>query len=338
MKPDIAPDLIQSYNKIWMLEHLLGEARAARWLPESRESLRAKIRTQLEAKKTPGQLLQIERRKNLSEQEFKQVYLKGGIPVVMVGAARSWPCVQKWTPQFLAAQYGDDPVALIDASPENVGDINYVPETTTLRDVILSIDEGPIKKYSRFNRILYEHPELYKDFDVKWLLRRRNLVCSGRTFQVFIGGKGTKTHLHCAAEHNLFIQVYGRKHWVIYPPYYDCVLEPPVTRTPYFHSAFNPDDPDYEAYPGMQYLDRYECILNPGDVLFNPPSYWHHVSNLSGSIGVGFRWFAPNDAFRIDATQALLTLLAVNPPIWVATANRTDFSKIFGYMSRKKRK
>ena len=46
----------------------------------------------------------------------------------------------------------------------------------------------------------------------------RNKISSGKTFQVFIGGKGSKTTLHCATENNLFTQVFGEKHWYLYPP------------------------------------------------------------------------------------------------------------------------
>ena len=284
-----------------------------------------------------GKLLQIDRVKNISVEEFKRTYLKHGVPVVIEGGGKEWNCVKNWNPQFIADKYGDDKVSLIDASPDDYNNISYQSEETTLRDVILTMDDRPIKKYSRFNRILHDHPELKKDFDMKWLLSMRNTISSGQTFQVFIGGKGTKTHIHCAAEHNLFTQVYGQKHWIIYPPEFDCVLEPSVTRTPYFHTAFDPDKPDYEKFPAMKYMDRYECLLEPGDILFLPPSYWHHVKNLSGSIGVAFRWFSA-DAFKVDFMQGLLTMISTNPPFILAARDRTNFAKIFTYMSRKQSK
>ncbi|MBT9548277.1 MAG: cupin-like domain-containing protein [Candidatus Sericytochromatia bacterium] len=315
----------QEYGRLWLLEHALGQ-KIQTWSAQQRKQLDTRILNQL--KRTPGRVLPIERRKNLSLAEYKRVYLGKGIPVVLQGAAKDWPAVGKWSPAFLSEHYGQDQIMLIDASPANLQNISRKPELTTLADVIASMDGDALKKYSRFNRILHEHPELQADLDLNWLLSRRNTLCSGRTFQVFIGGKGSKTHLHSASEHNLFVQVYGEKHWIIYPPGYDCVLTPPVTGTPYFHSEFNPEAPDFDAYPAMQYLDRYECTLQPGDILFNPPSWWHHVSNLTHSIGIGFRWFSA-DAFKLDVTQALLTLFATNPPIWTATRFRTDFARIF---------
>lgn len=327
------------YAGLWFLDHVFGRDNVNKIFSKEREKAKERLIKNVSKEGKKARVLEIERvdGKNITLKEFKEKYLKEGVPVVLSGAAADWPCVKNWKPEFIADKYGDDEVSLIDASPAQMNNINYKPETTTLRDVIMTMDDGPIKKYSRFNRILHEHPELKKDFNMMWLLLARNFVSSGQTFQVFIGGKGTKTHIHCAAEHNIFIQVYGRKHWVIYPPEYDCALQPEVTRTPYFHTAFDPDHPDYEKYPAMEYLDRYECTLEAGDILFNPPSYWHHVTNLSGSIGVGFRWFAP-DCFKIDFMQALLTVLSVNPPIWTATEHRTNFPKIFSYMNERKKK
>ena len=51
-----------------------------------------------------------------------------------------------------------------------------------------------------------------------------------------------------ASENNLFTQVYGKKNWYLYPPEYDIIFNPPVTRSPYFYTNFNPDIPDFEIY------------------------------------------------------------------------------------------
>ncbi|MGV3523270.1 MAG: cupin-like domain-containing protein [Candidatus Sericytochromatia bacterium] len=332
---DLIPsELLLRYRQHWLLEHLLGQRLTRRLRQAQPPELQTELLERLRGQ-GPGRTVPIERRKELSLGEYRRVYLRLGIPVIWQGGARQWPCVQTWSPDWLAKRYGDDPLSLIDAAPSDMHEIDYQVRQTTLGELIREMDHKPLEKYSRFNRLLYDHPELAHDFDQAWLKARRNPICSGQTFQVFIGGKGSRTHLHAASEHNLFTQVYGQKHWLIYPPSYDCLLRPPVNRTPYFHSVFNPDDPDFEAFPAMQYVDRYEALLEPGDILFVPPSWWHHVNNPTGSIGVGFRWFAAGDAFRLDWTQALLTLLAVNPPIWSAMTHRTDFARIFGFMHRR---
>lgn len=323
---------VERYRHLWAQEHFLGPIGQTQ-RQTAHDQLQQDILKTLQPLKK-GREIPVERRKDLSDEEFLKVYYRRGIPVIFQGKARHWRCVQDWSPTWLAETYGEDPVALIDAAPQNVEAIDYGVQYTTLAALVSEMDQDPLTKYSRFNRLLYDHPELYAHFDVGWLKGLRKPLSSGQTFQVFIGGKNSRTHLHAAAEPNLFTQVYGQKHWVLYPPEYDALLRPPVKRNPYFHSTFNPDAPDLTAYPAMAYVDYYTCLLEPGDVLFNPASWWHHINNPTGSIGVGFRWFPAGHVWKMDWTQTLLTLCATEPPLWRVMPNRDNFAKIFGYMKK----
>ena len=318
-------------------DHLFGNQVPSNRFINQRKKVAALITANFKDKKIRGALRQIDRVTNISDHELKKNYIDKGIPVVMVGKAKEWDCVKKWSPDWLLENYCDDKVSIFNASIQEMTDVNYSVEETILKDVLNAMKEGDTSKYSRFNRLLYDHPGLIEDFDWKWLYNRRNTISSGKTFQVFIGGKGTRTTLHSASEHNLFTQVYGSKHWYLYPPENDVIFEPPVTRTPYFHSMFDPESPNLEVFPNAKYLQAWECKLEAGDVLFNPPSWWHQVTNLDDSIGVGFRWFNPADSFKMSFMQTLLTFTSTNPPIWMAAKNRTDFARIFKYMNKKNR-
>lgn len=316
-------------------DHLFGNQVPSNRFINQRKKVTSLITANFKDKKIRGALRQIDRVRNISDLELKKNYIDKGIPVVMVGKAKEWACVKKWSPDWLLENYCDDKVSIFNASTQEMTDVNYSLEETILKDVLNAMKEDDTSKYSRFNRLLYDHPGLIEDFDWKWLYNRRNTISSGKTFQVFIGGKGTRTTLHSASEHNLFTQVYGSKHWYLYPPENDVIFEPPVTRTPYFHSMFDPESPNLEVFPNAKYLQAWECKLEAGDVLFNPPSWWHQVTNLEDSIGVGFRWFSPTDSFKLSFMQTLLTFTSTNPPIWMATKNRTDFARIFKYMNKK---
>jgi lysine-specific demethylase 8 len=318
-------------------DHLFGNQVPSNRFINQRKKVTSLITANFKDKKIRGALRPIDRVRNISDLELKKNYIDKGIPVVMVRKAKEWACVKKWSPDWLLENYCDDKVSIFNASTQEMTDVNYSVEETILKDVLNAMKEGDTSKYSRFNRLLYDHPGLIEDFDWKWLYNRRNIISSGKTFQVFIGGKGTRTTLHSASEHNLFTQVYGSKHWYLYPPENDVIFEPPVTRTPYFHSMFDPESPNLEVFPNAKYLQAWECKLEAGDVLFNPPSWWHQVTNLEDSIGVGFRWFSPTDSFKLSFMQTLLTFTSTNPPIWMATKNRTDFARIFKYMNKTKK-
>ena len=325
--------------QFWRLaDHLFGGQSPSEKFANQRAKICSSLHSDFQQKIAKSSLKKVARVKDISDYNLRNNYINKGIPVVLEGKAKDWLCTKKWSFDWLYANYSNDKVSLFDPVSKDSTLINYDVEETTLKSVLDAVKSGDSSKYSRFNRLLYDHPELLNDFDWKWLYGMRNTISSGKTFQVFIGGKDTKTSLHCASEHNMFTQVYGTKHWFLYPPENDIIFTPPISRSPYFYSKFDPDKPNYKAYPNANFLQTWECELKPGDVLFNPPSWWHQVTNLNDSIGVGFRWFSPADSLKSSFMQTLLTFLATNPSIWTATKNRTDFAKIYKYMGMKTNK
>ena len=311
------------YNAMWLLDHCIGRQRA---LEPIRARIDAGIRSDLQ-RKGAGRIRPVDRRRDLSAEDFVRDYLRPNIPVVLEGAAADWGCA-KWTPQVLADRYPDDEVLLINASPDDLRAPSFAPGKTTLAAVVAGMDEGSLA-YARFNPLLQHHPELIDDLDAGWLLQRANRVRTGVSYQLFMGGGGTATATHNAVSNNLFVQIYGEKRWLLFPPTYTAAFAPPLLRAPYFFSHVEPDSPDHERFPLYRHVDGYEVRLSPGDVLFNPSFYWHWVENLAPTVGVGFRWFAPASIARSSITQFLLTVLATNPPVWTAKRHRQDFSRIF---------
>ena len=94
-------------------------------------------------------------------------------------------------------------------------------------------------------------------------------------------------------------------------------------------TLFNPFEPDYAKYPEYQYLDRYETTLEPGDVLWNPPYYWHEVVNTTDSIGVAYKWFSLSLNLRIAPFYTILDVFARHPPIWKSLKLfKQDFNQV----------
>ncbi|MEO6883141.1 MAG: cupin-like domain-containing protein [Bacteroidia bacterium] len=261
-----------------------------------------------------GKILPIDRRKDLSLKEFKKEYVRKGIPVVLEGVAKDWDCVKKWSLEYFKDLHGQDEIVIVELDKKG-----YPHEIIKLADVIDNIRSGG-KKYYRFYPLLERHPEHLKDFDYKWLLERNNWLAWFDAFQVFIGGKDTFTTLHNANQSNLFVQVYGEKQWVLYSHYYTMVLDPDPARNMYrqaperVRGQFDPFKPDYDyPYSLYKYIDGYEVNLKPGDVLWNPPFYWHTVKNTTDSIGVGYRWLSPLYAFKISPLYMFLDFFARKP-------------------------
>jgi hypothetical protein len=268
----------------------------------------------------PGRVMPIERRKDLSLEEFKNHYVKKGIPVVLEGAALEWDCVKKWSLEYFKKLHGADEIYLVDQSkPE------YPYELTTLADVIDNIRSGG-GKYYRFYPLLERHPEHIHDFDYKWLKERNHHFKLLDAFQVFIGGNDSYTALHNANHNNLFVQVYGEKKWMLYSHYYSPIFDPDPVRNVYRGASaktkegpFDPFKLDFSRpYHLFQYIDAYAVHLKPGDILWNPPFYWHAVKNIGDSIGVGYRTFSPFYSIQIAPLYMMLDIFATKPPIWKA--------------------
>jgi len=110
------------------------------------------------------------------------------------------------------------------------------------------------------------------------------------------GPGGTVSRLHFDTPHNLLAQVVGVKRILLYPP-----LPPaspagdmyPVRGALNNTSAVaNPLAPDRAAFPRFPPAPTFAVDLAPGDLLYIPPLWWHHVTALSRSASVSFWWHA----------------------------------------------
>jgi hypothetical protein len=235
------------------------------------------------------------------------------------GAANDWACVKNWSFEYFKDLHGDDEILLVQLQKEG-----YPYETITLKEVINNMQTGG-GKYYRFYPLLERHPEHVKDFDYTWLLQHRNKINWFEAFQVFMGPKASATGLHNAGSCNVFVQVYGKKHWKLFPPYYTMVLDPNPVKNVYRHAPmrsdkgvpFDPFNPDYNRpFELFRYIDTLDAELNPGDILWLPPYYWHCVQNPTDSIGVSYRWLPPLYGFTVAPLYLFLDFLATDPPLW----------------------
>lgn len=265
-----------------------------------------------------GKVLAVDRIKFKSKEHFYKNYVNPGKPVVLDGFAKDWPCVKKWSLEYFDKLHGKDKILLV-----NSKHIEQKTENITLSELISDINNGG-DKYYRFYPLLSKHPEHIDDFDYQWLKSTRHKKVFFEAFQVFMGGKGTESPLHNAMSCNLFVQVYGEKRWSLISPHHSAIIDPDPVRNVYRSAPFrknnypfNPFNPDYEKpFELYRYVDRYDLTLKPGDILWNPPFWWHSVVNLSESIGVGYRWNPRWYSFKQNPLFCTLDHLASKPPIW----------------------
>jgi hypothetical protein len=127
---------------------------------------------------------------------------------------------------------------------------------------------------------------------------------------VWVGEKGVVTHSHIDSYENFFVQVQGSKRFILCSPdqLHNAYLYP------YFHPSFgqtqaflvNPPNKEYqlERFPNVGKIKAYEVILNPGDLLYLPPSWIHQVYTLEPSISVNF-WSGSDSTAYFDNAMKL---------------------------------
>jgi Cupin-like domain len=132
---------------------------------------------------------------------------------------------------------------------------------------------------------------------------------------VFIGEKGITTPLHYDIAHNFYVQVHGRKRFMLTAPdqWNALALYPrihPSSRQSQMDLTVDMDEV-VKRYPIKDMTKAVlEVVLEPGDVLYIPPYWGHRVTALEFSISIA-NHFASNE---MELRSAIDSFFApVNP-------------------------
>ena len=130
----------------------------------------------------------------------------------------------------------------------------------------------------------------------KLLSRALGANTSLTSYQLFMShclGTGTACHNDLSGNYNLFFQIQGRKVWRLIDPRYTLLLYPIIPPEPtYGESLIETYDVELDPKARLfQHCPHHEIVLEPGDVLFVPPFFWHSVRNLDAqTLAVATRW------------------------------------------------
>ncbi|XP_014247507.1 hypoxia-inducible factor 1-alpha inhibitor-like [Cimex lectularius] len=98
---------------------------------------------------------------------------------------------------------------------------------------------------------------------------------------LLIGMEGNVTPCHYDEQENIFAQVRGFKRFILFPPeQFACFYPHPVYHPHDRQSQVDFDSPDLEKFPKFAEVRGEEAIVGPGDILYIPIYWWHHVESL----------------------------------------------------------
>ncbi len=171
-----------------------------------------------------------------------------------------------------------------------------------------NIPKCPQKKYGYFSEIKFNNcylsniTSVFKNHPILNIQDEQILkdLTSGimDSKQLFVGNnKNSGTRLHCAFTNNIFLNVIGEKKWTFFNPNSTPLLYPYFSKYGIYNtseSRFLSYD-DYLSYkdqfPLIQYADRFEYIIQPKEILFNPASWWHSIQNMTKqTFAISTRW------------------------------------------------
>ena len=147
--------------------------------------------------------------------------------------------------------------------------------------------------------------------------------------KLWLGG-GVKTQTHNDRDHNLACVIAGRRRFTLFPPdqVANLYIGPPGNPPPL--SLVDPENPDFNRFPRFReaLAAARVALLEPGDAIFIPKYWWHHVASLDPYNAMVNYWWGdtakgiekPNDIFL----AALLALKDLPP------GERTYWHAMFG--------
>eukprot|EP01114_Cavostelium_apophysatum_P022896 TRINITY_DN8442_c0_g1_i1.p1 TRINITY_DN8442_c0_g1~~TRINITY_DN8442_c0_g1_i1.p1 ORF type:complete len:355 (+),score=70.53 TRINITY_DN8442_c0_g1_i1:403-1467(+) len=104
---------------------------------------------------------------------------------------------------------------------------------------------------------------------------------------MWLSSSDTRPPIHYDQDHNFYVHVSGIKRFFLFPPWENKNMHPFPRIHPRWHkSQCSFDSPNFTKTPNFKNAKAYEAILFPGEVLYIPPYWWHHVQAITASVSL----------------------------------------------------
>lgn len=272
--------------------------------------------------------MKLERRRRLSIDEFVEEYLIKNKPVVVTDAMDTWRAKDLWTVDYLEREFGVEKVQIYN-------DLFTLISVKTLGEYLRTyFRQDPDQETSRRPSYVRWYTRLKETDDVPWadnVLQKlkddwslpyflpsnsyllpycspnQSINPNSAPFPakgLFISGKRARTRLHFDpwGSDGVLCQLQGHKNFILYSP----------DQAPYLTNGDKVVDiekPDLKMFPLFpQAKVTIEDILNPGEVIFVPRGWLHHVETISPSISLTWNFV------HMSTWRPFFKYLTSNPP------------------------
>lgn len=248
-------------------------------------------------------------------------------PVVLRGFGVDCAAVGQWSGAHLTDRLGDAPCTVVEMDAdafERPHDSKRVLHTMPFSEFVRRMHDEPLYLHNS-TEFATVCPDLLDDLGIDRINER---LCEPESdwdhifaSNLFVGTQNVFSNLHCAPGGNFFLQVAGRKRWTLVDPALSPYLLPLPSR-PFNHclsifGSFHAGDPRAPIHR----MPRLTVTLDPGDLLYNPPWWWHEVTNEGETIGCALRHVPrPFDRSPTLANHPLYSMMSIYPKLWALSA------------------
>lgn len=223
-----------------------------------------------------------------SREDF-EAHVRAARPLIATGLIEGWPAAS-WDMKALEARCGDDlvPVERYGSDESRLG--AWTTEKMPLREYLARVERGE-NVYVTTVLVNQHLPRLTADLPYPSCISAER-TRDNPSYYLFLGNRQrSETHFHPAVQ-AVLVNLHGRKQVGLYPPEETGRLYPypwygilGPERVPAFNwSRVLPRRED--QFPATRELDGYQCVLEPGEMLFIPIHWWHWAESLGPSISV----------------------------------------------------
>ncbi|MDB2379823.1 cupin-like domain-containing protein [Luminiphilus sp.] len=219
---------------------------------------------------------------------FVSRYISANRPVIIQGAMENWIPKKKWSFDYFRAVHADAIVGIQDGRDT---DPDYEKNQKFLRsevrfDAFLDRLEATASSndfYMTAGNMGSHRDALYSLFeDAESVDIRGEYFDFPAQGSLWIGPKGTITPLHFDMINNFFCQIIGRKRIRLVPSW----SLPWVYNEYHVYSEVDVKNVDFGSFPEFAKATVYDFVIEPGEVLFIPLGWWHHLESLDHSVSL----------------------------------------------------
>ena len=301
--------LTLQYRALTLLQWLSGD-RLRYGEAEARLMERALARLKAQTQGSEETLPVPEVSPDIDPAAFRERFVRDPHPVVIRGLARDCDAVGKWSRDFFRERYGDTELYMNKiVYGDRIGIEEWLGKLTEVTD-----NEGV---YVDNSKVLFtRYPELVDDIAPApgWgRFLGRSLYLMPQLFLGYTPG----APFHCANHWNFFVMAQGSKQWTFVSPEHSLQLGALLNPSGIYADACVTGKggtwrDSHELF--SRYCPKYRTVLEQGDVLLNPPWWWHEIHNLTPfTIGVATRWIVMDYA-RTNSLFDFVQL--ISPSVW----------------------